>query len=296
MTAGPQGLLVVDKPPGCTSHDVVADARRLFQTRSVGHAGTLDPLASGVLLLLFGEACKLSSHLTLHTKAYRTTVLFGVATDSFDADGEVLATRELAPDWLDMLALEAALGVERARTLQVPPAISAIHERGERAYQRARRGETVELAPRHIAVDELTLIDVGASTLTLELHVSKGYYVRALARDLGASLGAPAHLTELRRLASGPFSLSEAVPWPPERVPELLPVVDAARRALPITQLSEVGAAFARHGKALASEHAVATRLDAVSAWLSPDGALIALGTSSHDGSHRVVRGFNPGA
>lgn len=293
MSAGPEGLLLVDKPLGCTSHDVVARARRLFATRSVGHAGTLDPMASGLLVLLFGEACKLSSHLTSQSKTYRTTLRFGTATDSHDADGEVVETREPPPNFPEPQALAAALDRERARTEQVPPAISAVHERGERAYKRARRGEVLELAPRPIHVEELRLLSRGEGALSLELRVSKGYYVRALARDLAESLGMPAHLSELRRLSSGPFTLEESCAWPPSEAVPLVPLADAARRALPVTQLSEPGVTYARHGKTLLSEHAVPAQHDVVSAWLSPDGVLVALGTSSADGAHRVVRGFS---
>ena len=137
----PDGLLVVDKPRGPTSHDIVAQARRRFATRAVGHAGTLDPMATGVLVLLFGEALKLSSHLTLDTKTYIAEVHFGTATDTLDAEGRVTVSEELAPGALEPSRVEAALAKELGRTAQVPPAVSSIKVGGERAHRLARRGD-----------------------------------------------------------------------------------------------------------------------------------------------------------
>jgi tRNA pseudouridine55 synthase len=293
MTHGLDGLLVVDKPKACTSHDVVADARRLFGTRAVGHAGTLDPMATGVLVVLLGEACKLSSHLTGQAKTYRASVCLGVGTDSLDADGRVTEERALPAGEVNLEALARALELERGRTEQVPPAVSAIHDRGERAHVRARRGETVTLAARPVHVEALHLLGVEANQVHLELTVSKGYYVRSLARDLGATLGAPAHLTALRRLASGPFTLAEACPWPPPERPSLVPPSQAAQRALPVTRLSDEGVIFARHGKALRPEHAAPSSFGEVSAWFGPGGDLVALGISDDGERHRVVRGFS---
>lgn len=286
------GVLVVDKPPGNTSHDIVAQARRYFGTRAVGHAGTLDPMATGVLVLLFGEGCKLSSHLTLDDKTYRTTVAFGATTNTLDADGAVTESRELAPGWLTSAALEAALAVESGRALQVPPSVSAIQSQGERAYARVRRGETVELEPRAVRVQRLELLGWTEREASFELTVSKGYYIRAFARDLGATLDAPAHLTALRRLASGAFTLDEATPWPPPQRPALLGVSEAARRALPVTWLTEAGAARARRGQRLTADEAQAGAIGVPCAWLAPDGTLVALGISSPEGEHRVARGF----
>jgi tRNA pseudouridine55 synthase len=290
--SGRHGLLVVDKPQGFTSHDVVAQARRLFGERAVGHAGTLDPMATGVLVLLFGEACKLSGHLTGQDKTYHATVRFGVGTDSLDADGRVLETRDLPASFPEPEALERALDLERARTEQVPPAVSAIHEKGERAHVRARRGETVVLAARPVRVSLLRVLRREVHAIDLELRAAKGYYVRALARDLGLSLGAPAHLGALRRLASGPFTLADAVSWPPTAAPPLVCLADAARRALPVTELTPEAVRSARQGKLLGAAQASPSCLEQLSAWLSPEGELIALGLSLPDGTHRVVRGF----
>jgi tRNA pseudouridine55 synthase len=296
MTRSPRvdGLLVVDKPQGKTSHDIVSEARRVFHTRAVGHAGTLDPMATGVLVLLCGEACKLASHLTGQDKTYRARVRFGIGTHSLDADGEVTERAEVPDGLCTDGALERALATEAARELQVPPNVSAIREAGERAHVRARRGEAFALPARPVQVRSLTVLGTDRDSVELEVCVSKGYYVRSLARDLGAALGVPAHLAALRRLRSGPFALSEAVSWPPERAPWLTSCAEAATRALPITRLTAEGVRFARQGKRLTHEQAFASALETVSAWLTPLGELVALGESAPDGTHRVLRGFNP--
>lgn len=290
------GVLVVDKPSGSTSHDVVAQARRLFGERSVGHAGTLDPMATGVLLLLFGEACKLSDYLSGQSKTYLATLEFGRATDTLDADGRVIAEHALTPGWLSDAALTQALAREAERHEQVPPNVSAIHTDGERAHVRARRGDEFTLPARPVSVSALSVRERTEQSLSVELSVSKGYYVRAFARDVGETLGVPTHLSRLRRIRSGSFSESEAQPWPPSReaLPPLEPLEQAARRALPTTELDEQGALFARQGKLLTADQARPSAFDEVSAWFAPDGTLVALGRSSLDGGHRVVRGFVP--
>ncbi|HMJ14672.1 MAG TPA: tRNA pseudouridine(55) synthase TruB, partial [Polyangiaceae bacterium] len=191
------GVLVVDKPEGPTSHTVVAEARRLYGTRAVGHAGTLDPMASGVLVLVFGEATKLSGYLTQQSKRYSARVRLGRSTSTDDAWGEVVEERPIGEVNRD--ALEATLAKERARTEQVPPPVSAIKVCGQRAYRLARAGREPELEARTVCIHSLELLGFDGETIELELHVSKGYYVRALARDLGQSLGLPAHLSGLRR-------------------------------------------------------------------------------------------------
>lgn len=287
------GVLVVDKPSGPTSHDLVARARKLYATRQVGHAGTLDPLASGVLVLMFGEACKLSQYLTAQAKRYRAEIRFGTGTDTLDAAGSVVETCSLAPGWLAPERLARALAKERVRTEQVPPQVSAIQVAGVRAHRAARRGEVLELSPRAVRVEKLEPVSATDTTLTLELEVSKGYYVRALARDLGAELGVPAHLGLLRRLASGAFSLEDAVDFPrPEPAP-LLSLVEAARRALPCVGLTEEGAARARTGKPLGREHFESEPPEHAAGWLSKSD-LIAVGQRDSSGDYRVLRGFTP--
>lgn len=306
------GVLIVDKPTGLTSHDVVGRMRRLLKTRRVGHAGTLDPLASGVLVVLVGEATKLGAYLTAHQKRYLARVAFGVATDTLDREGKPTASAEV-PAWLSeelsviatsatsatspgaapALAcprLEAALDAERARSTQVPPAYSAIKVGGQRSYARARAGEAVELAAREVAVSSMRVVGAGAGFVELDLEVSKGYYVRSLARDLGEYLGVPSHLAALRRTASGPFTLEDVADLTKE--PALIPVPTVAQRALPWGRLTEAGTLRARRGQALQSSDFVdLPPFDRPSAWLDEAGNLIAIGTRRPDG-FVLHRGF----
>jgi tRNA pseudouridine55 synthase len=295
MTRVPDGVLVVDKPGKATSHDVVARARRVFGTREVGHAGTLDPMATGVLLLLFGEATKLSQFLTRDRKRYRATVCLGRATDTLDADGRTTEEAVVAPDQLSEPLISAALAAEKARRLQVPPAVSAIKVDGQRSYALARAGKAPELAEREVHVEHLLLLGRSEHELVLEVEASKGYYVRALARDLGAALGLPAHLSALRRLASGRFELSDAAPWPLDPAVPLLPTAEAARRALPVAVLNGNGERRARLGQALVLsdfDAPVQVPISETVAWFGGSGELIALGEERSAGEFRVVRGF----
>jgi tRNA pseudouridine55 synthase len=297
----PHGILIVDKPSGPTSHDVVAQARRHLGTRRVGHAGTLDPLATGVLVLLLGEATKLSELATSDDKTYLAEVSFGRATDSHDSQGMTMAEAALPPSWLDEAMLERALDVERRRELQVPPAVSAIHVAGQRSYHLARSGIEPALAPRQIVVRSLTLLGWNPQRAELELRVSKGYYVRSLARDLGLTLGVPAHLSRLRRVQSGRFDVSEACTWPPSETPRIIPLDEALPRLVPIWRLTTLGVERARQGKALSVIdfcepfdvlEAAVTR---IVAWTDAAGTPVALGRRDGD-LFRVQRGFTADA
>ncbi len=290
---GAEGVLVVDKPAGPTSHDVVAQARRLFATRAVGHAGTLDPAATGVLLLLFGQAAKLSGYLTSAAKTYRVVVALGSTTTTDDAQGATTSQVALAPGDIDEARVEQALNVERERRCQRPPNVSAVRVGGERAHSLARRGETPPLAARPIAVERLELVSLSHGEVELEVTASKGYFVRALARDLGETLGVGAHVLRLRRLRSGPFSLDEASPWPPPSTPELIPTSHAARRALPAGVLTERGVERARHGKALLPEDFSQAPGSLTAAWLDQNGDLVAIGEAAGE-LFVVRRGFAP--
>jgi tRNA pseudouridine55 synthase len=205
-------LVVVDKPGGWTSFDVVARIRRLAGTRRVGHAGTLDPMATGVLVVGVGKATRLLGHLALTGKVYRATMRLGETTSTDDAEGELVATAPAGG--LDERAVLAALEAFRGQITQVPPQISAIKVDGKRSYARARAGETVELAARTVSVSRLDLEEVrrGAATLDLDLEIacSSGTYIRSMARDLGAALGVGGHLTALRRTAVGPYGIDTA--------------------------------------------------------------------------------------
>lgn len=293
IPASLNGVLVVDKPQGPTSFQIVSQARRLFGTKSVGHAGTLDPMATGVLLVLIGEATKLSAYLTAASKCYRATVTFGLSTDSFDAEGSPTDRQTLTDGWLDPQALEQAIEVERRRTTQLPPVFSAIKVDGRPAYALARSGQAPELATRPVAIESLKVLEWSAGELSLQMHVSKGYYVRSLVRDLCATLGVPGHLSQLRRTASGDFQLAEAREWPPDGPPPpLMPVALAARRGIPTVTLQPEAVILARQGKLLSTKNFLSPPPESgVFGWMDAEN-LIAIGEAV-DGMFRVRRGFN---
>lgn len=291
------GLLVVDKPQGPTSHDIVAQARRLLRTRRIGHTGTLDPMATGVLVLLVGEATKLSSVLGSDEKAYRARVQFGFSTDTDDAMGSPLVTVPVQEYLLCQENVESALRDERTRTQQTPPVFSAIKESGQPLYKKARLGLPVSVDPRPVTVKSLELLAVGANYVDLELQCSKGYYVRSLARDLGNALGCPAHLSALRRISAGRFTLDQAIHWPTAIAPPLMSLVDAARATLHCFELTDAGAQKARLGQELSAEHFTPSNspngvISNSMAWLHRH-QLVALGRWKDSLTLRVERGFN---
>jgi len=300
------GVLIVDKPVGPTSHAVVSRVRAILGTRAVGHAGTLDPAASGVLVVAIGEATKLTTYLSSHPKRYRATVRFGTATDTLDAQGRVFATeriRDAVKAELRCISdggplsgeIAAAIKAERQRTRQVPPAFSAIKTQGVRSYDRARKGEDFELAARDVSAMEIGVVGATEDSIDLSLFVSKGYYVRSLARDLGAALGVPAHLESLRRTASGPFTIDEAVRLsePAERISStLMGLGAAAKRILPAAELTDDGARRASHGQLLDASHFVKAPAAGLSAWLTASGDLIAVGKAIDAAHFAVERGF----
>ncbi|WP_425571649.1 tRNA pseudouridine(55) synthase TruB [Nocardioides aquiterrae] len=270
-----------------TSHDVVSRVRRLAGTRKVGHAGTLDPMATGVLVLGVNRATRLLGHLMLTEKRYDATIRLGVATTTDDADGEVLATASTAG--LDEATIRAAAAEFVGDLMQVPTAVSAIKVDGKRAYQRVREGEDVELAARPVTVHELVVTDVRVSDSTeldVSVRCSSGTYIRAIARDLGARLGVGGHLTALRRTAVGPYDLGVAHTL--DELAEnfvLLPIADAARAAFPALDLDEGHATDVRYGRALDLE------LAGLTAVFAPDGQFLAL-YEPRDGVARAVAVF----
>jgi tRNA pseudouridine55 synthase len=286
-------VLVIDKPSGPTSFDVVARVRRLLGAKRVGHGGTLDPMASGVLPICLGEATKLAPFLLEADKEYDAEVRFGVETDTLDAEGAVLARRPVA---IERGALEAALAAFRGPIEQVPPMYSALKREGRPLYSYARAGETVARAPRQVTVHELVLESWDGEAARLRVRCSKGTYVRALAADLGRALGPGAHLSALRRLASGPFRLAEAVGL------EELAALVASGAALPLISLSDAlahlpllavdeGAALAlRRGQRVAwPEGAYDGRVRVLDA----SGALVAV-AAPEAGLVRTLRVFSP--
>ncbi len=203
-----EGLLVVDKPAGMTSHDVVDRVRRLSGQRRVGHAGTLDPLATGVLVLGLGRATRVLEYLIGHDKRYLATIRLGITTDTYDAEGRVVSQHE--GSWPLREDVERVLARFRGEIEQRPPPFSAIKQGGERLYKKARRGEAVEAPPRRVVIRDLRLLEYDPPFLRVDVTCSKGTYIRSLAHDVGQALGTGAHLAELRRLASGPFTVEQA--------------------------------------------------------------------------------------
>jgi len=201
------GWLLVDKPPGVSSHDVVDSARGWLRQRRVGHTGTLDPLATGLLVLCLGAATRLSEYLIRQSKEYHAVVRLGEITDSYDADGEVTDTR---PVNVGLVEVTAALHQFRGEIEQYPPSFSAIKSAGQRAYKLAREGKDVRLPARKVRIDQISAINFEAPDVTLELVCSAGTYVRSLAHDLGQKLGCGAHLVALQRTTVGPFTLRHA--------------------------------------------------------------------------------------
>ena len=257
VAGAPEGGLVVDKPPGPTSHDVVAVARRALGQPRVGHTGTLDPLATGVLVLLLGRATRLAQFLAAHDKTYLASIEFGQATSSYDAAGEPVGpARQVL---VDPGALEAALALFRGRLHQRPPAVSAKKIGGHRAYALARRDQPVALSPVEVEVTELTLLACEGARAQVRLTCSAGFYVRALAHDLGQHLGVGAHLAGLRRERAGAFTLATSIGLasltgtPAEAVRHVVPMVDLLPD-WPVRALSDAEVARIANGQAVPAD------------------------------------------
>lgn len=291
MSLGPglDGILVVDKPIGPTSHDVVGLVRRLAATRRVGHGGTLDPFASGVLPVFLGKATRVVEFHLGDRKAYRATVCFGASTTTDDLEGELTPVAGPAPT---REAVEAALPAFLGTISQRPPAYSAIKVAGRRAYAMARAGETVELSPREVAIDALTLIswdgdDADRPIAILDVVCSAGTYVRSLARDLGERVGNAAYLGALRRTAAGIFTIDDGVTLDavrsaaaggPEGLVPLLRPVDAGLErfpAVPLTPAEVAAVARGQYVRPAARFETGAERYRLV----APSGALAAIAT-----------------
>ncbi|TDD68705.1 tRNA pseudouridine(55) synthase TruB [Jiangella aurantiaca] len=274
--ADPDGLVVVDKPSGWTSHDVVARIRRLAGTRRVGHAGTLDPMATGVLVVGVGKATKLLGHLALTEKEYDATIRLGAITVTDDAKGEVTATADASAVTDDAVA--EGVAALTGPIQQVPSAVSAVKIDGVRSYHRVRSGENVELPARDVVVSRFDVLATRRDGPYVDLDVSvacsSGTYIRALARDLGASLGVGGHLTALRRTAVGPYRLDRA------RTLEalaadfaVLPLAEAAAAAFPRLDVDAGTAGKVAHGMPLPATG----RGPGPVAVFGPDGRLLSL-------------------
>jgi len=276
-TPAPDGLVIVDKPADWTSHDVVGKVRKLAGTRRVGHAGTLDPMATGVLVLGVGRATRLLGHLALATKVYEGTIRLGASTLTDDALGEIIA--ESDPSGVADEALRDAMAELTGKIQQVPSAVSAIKKDGVRSYARVRAGERVELDARPVTVHRFEALEVRRHGRSVELDVvvecSSGTYVRALARDLGAALGVGGHLTALRRTRVGPYRLADARTLK-QLAGEMtvVPLADAAAAAFPRLDVDEQTAERVVHGVPLPPTGYGPGRPVAV---FGPDGQLLSL-------------------
>jgi tRNA pseudouridine55 synthase len=251
------GWLIIDKPAGMTSTDVVNRVRRGFDAQKAGHGGTLDPLATGILPIAFGAATKTVPYVMDGTKLYRFALRFGEARDTDDADGQVTATSEVRPDDAE---IEAKLPAFRGAILQVPPAYSAVKIAGERAYDMAREGRAPVLEPRPARVDRFALVArPDADTAVFEVASGKGVYMRSLARDLALACGTVGHIAALRRLRVGPFDETHAIPLDkcsraedtPPASPDLLLPVATALADIPALALTDAEASALRQGQAI---------------------------------------------
>ncbi len=277
--ATPSGLLLVDKPAGWTSHDIVAKLRGIAGTRRVGHAGTLDPMATGLLIIGIGSATKLLTFIVGDSKTYLATIRLGSTTITDDAESEILtqATKEqlrlITPEMISV-EIEKLTGVIN----QVPSSVSAIKVDGERAYARVRAGESVELKSREVTISEFLILKEmarGEDFIDLEVRIecSSGTYIRAIARDLGHALGVGGHLTALRRTRVGSHDISNAVTMEGLKELRVISLAVAASKMFPVLNLSEQDVTDLIHGKRLECPEQISDKVAAI----APDGSLVAI-------------------
>ncbi len=286
------GVVLVDKPSGPTSFDVVKRVRRALGVNKAGHTGTLDPLATGLLPVCVGHATRLATFLTADDKRYRATMRLGVATDTLDAEGTVTGEDDAAAvAAVDQEALEAALATLRGPITQRPPAYSAIKVDGKRLYELARAGEAVEAPLRDVTVHALELLAFDLPHVSFEVHSSKGTYVRSLARDIGATLGLGAHVTALRRLACGHLLVDvgvtlDALEADPASAPLLTPA--EAMSHMPTIHLDEAALSDVQHGRRRPFPEVP----PGLCRGLDGEGRLVAILEAAGSEPGRVVRGF----
>lgn len=282
------GLLNIDKPQGLTSHDVVARVRRLTGQRKVGHSGTLDPLATGVLLLCLGQATRLIEYVQGGQKQYRGTIRFGQSTDTLDAEGQLVAETDISG--LTAAAIRHILPRFQGEIDQIPPIFSAIKKDGQPLYKLARAGQAVEVAPRPVTIYALAWVVWEPPDLTLDITCSAGTYIRSLARDLGEAVGTGAHLVHLTRTTNSGFTLAEAVTLdtleraaaasPPTWQRYLQPL-DRAVRHLPAVRLDETEATHIRTGRPIAERAGIDAADSHLLRAYTPGGAFLAILTRS---------------
>ena len=289
------GILLLDKPQGISSNHALQQAKRLFVAAKAGHTGSLDPLATGLLPVCFGEATKIAGYLLGARKAYAAECRLGVTTDTFDSDGTVLAERPVPK--LNEASIRDALTVLTGRIVQVPPVYSALKQRGVPLYKRARRGEDVVAPPREVDVFRFELVERTGDTLRLAVECGSGTYVRSLVRDLGEALGCGAHLTALRRLWVEPFreprmfTLDELSALREQggaaALTDTLLPIEAGLADWPVLQLDDASTDAVAHGRALGVDVAPGRYAAHV-----PSGRLLAIGEVDAGGTFKVLRGF----
>ncbi|HEX5353973.1 MAG TPA: tRNA pseudouridine(55) synthase TruB [Rhodanobacteraceae bacterium] len=293
-TSGVTGILLLDKPSGISSNRALQQAKRLFGATKAGHTGSLDPLATGLLPICFGEATKIAGYLLGARKAYTAECRLGIATDTCDSEGVVLFERQVPA--LDETAIRSALATFMGLITQVPPVYSALKQGGVPLYKRARRGEAVEAPPREVEVFRFDLIERVGDTLRLHVACGSGTYVRSLVRDLGETFGCGAHLTALRRLWVQPFrephmvtldELAQMRERDESRLHACLLPIEAGLLDWPVLCLDDGGADDVAHGRALR----VAVAPGRYRA-RSPSGCLLAIGSVDATGQFKVLRGF----
>lgn len=292
------GIININKEHGWTSHDVVARARRLLGQKRIGHAGTLDPAATGVLPICVGQATRIVEYLGESGKSYRATITFGTETTTYDAEGEIIAQRDL-PATLDRAAIEAVLPDFTGTIQQVPPLYSALKRNGKRLYELARAGEQVELAPRPVRIDALRIIAWDAPTLVLDVDCGKGTYIRSLAHDLGERCGCGAHLAALERTRVGPFTIANSVTLDALALAlaqdtwgEHLYAPDEALMHLHAAILGAANEQRVRQGQSLALRTTTAHAPDRLLRAYSTDGRFLAILTAADDATWHPAKVF----
>lgn len=270
------GIVLIDKPQGLTSHDAVSRLRRIFQTRRIGHAGTLDPLATGLLVMAVGPATRFLQYLDLEPKEYVTDFRFGIETDSYDAEGEVVAEKPV-PDNLEARIL-AAVPDFVGSISQLPPMYSAVKKDGKPLYDYARKGIDVERKPREVYIEEYEVVSVNEGLVSVRIVCSGGTYVRTLAHDLGQAVGCGAHVESLRRTQVGRFHLDDATTIENVGPDHLIPL-NIALDDLPSMQLSDIRTTYARQGRPLRPDKMDTGNLEQGSpvCLLGPDGSVVAM-------------------
>jgi tRNA pseudouridine55 synthase len=279
------GIIVVDKPVGPTSHQVVSVVRKGTGIRKVGHAGTLDPRASGVLVLCLGPATRLSEYLSTTVKRYHAVIRFGASTQTYDSEGDVVLETGTTPS---RKSIEEALTQFEGKISQVPPPYSAIKVKGKRAYELAREGKPPDLEPREVTIHDLKFVSYKSPDLAVEIECSAGTYIRSLAHDLGEKLSTGAHLAALKRLKAGPFTIDDAVPLPKLEVGFMvdkweryvLPAADALPD-FPIVEIGSDDLNSIRHGHRIPAS----VGSSGMARGISAEGDLVAILEAVEDGT-----------